>query len=37
MAVMRVAAVIVPMLGADDPNHVRAVGAFLVAVVRLPF
>ena len=39
MPVMRVAAVIVsvPMLGADDLNHVRTVGTFLVAIVRLPF
>jgi hypothetical protein len=37
MAVMRVTAVIVPMLGTDDLNHVRTIGAFLVAVVRLPF
>jgi hypothetical protein len=37
MAVMRVTAVIVPMLGTDDLNYVRTIGAFLVAVVRLPF
>jgi hypothetical protein len=39
MAMMGVAAMVVsvPMLGTDDLNHIRASGAFLVAVVRLPF
>jgi hypothetical protein len=35
MVMMRVAAVVV--LLADDLNHIRAVGAFLVSIMRLPF
>jgi hypothetical protein len=35
MVMMRVAAVVV--LVADNLNHIRAVGAFLVSVMRLPF
>jgi hypothetical protein len=35
MVMMRVAAMVV--LLADDLNHIRAVGALFVSVMRLPF